>query len=165
MKDIYNIRNKIRFKSFIEIDPSGCWLWKGTTAKGYGRFYIPEHQQLVAAHRYLWELVNGPIPINYELHHNKCKNKNCVRPSHLRLITHIEHMKLHSLSGIWSGERNSQSKRTDIEVLTIKCLNRDFFLPARYIAKSMNIPERSVYAILSGKSWAATKLPKDLGEV
>ena len=150
-----------RFKNFVKIDPSGCWLWTGGLCKGYPLFYSSKKQRAVRAHRYLWELLNGKIPKDYELHHEKCKNRNCVRPSHLRLLTHKKHMAIHGRAGIWSGAKNSQAKRTTVEVLTIKCLNRDFYLPATAIAKTMQIPPRSVYAVLSGECWGSVQLPDD----
>lgn len=42
---------------------------------------------MVSAHRFSWELVNGPIPFGFQLDHRRTCPKNCVRPSHLRLAT------------------------------------------------------------------------------
>ena len=59
-----------------------CWLW--TAAKypgGYGVFGI--HPKVMkAAHRFSWELANGPIPEGLWVLH-KCDVRHCVRPDHL----------------------------------------------------------------------------------
>jgi len=152
-----------RFKNFVKIDPSGCWVWTGGLCKGYPDFYLINKQRSVRAHRYLWELLNGKISEGLELHH-RCENKACIRPSHLKLLSHADHMKLHARSGLWSGEKNSQSKRTSIEVLTIKFLNEFFALKAKHIARGMKIPKRSIFSIIARDSWKSVELPKDFGD-
>ena len=73
------------------VDKSGdCWVWlHSRDISGYGRF--PVHQRWTAAHRiaYLHEV--GPIPAGLELDH-LCRNRQCVRPSHLEAVTHRENM-------------------------------------------------------------------------
>lgn len=74
-----------------------CWLWTANMAtNGYGTYPITEYaglrrdetgkRQEVRAHRYSWELENGPIPDGMEIDHI-CHTRLCVRPSHLRLAT------------------------------------------------------------------------------
>lgn len=74
-----------------------CWLWIGNlNAKGYGAYSKTEYQSgrvkegmkyiSMAAHRYSWELANGPIPEGIEIDH-MCHTPVCVRPEHLRLAT------------------------------------------------------------------------------
>lgn len=63
----------------------GCWNWTGRTAtNGYGRCW--DGTRDVQAHRYSYELVNGPIPAGECLDH-KCHNLTCVNPDHLRPVT------------------------------------------------------------------------------
>lgn len=47
----------------------------------------------VMYHRYVWELVNGPIPDGYEINH-KCKNRACCNVDHLECISGEEHASL-----------------------------------------------------------------------
>lgn len=63
-----------------------CWLWTATiTRDGYGQFWVSG--KMVRAHRFSWELVNGPIPEGTQVDH-RCHVRRCVNPAHLRLVTH-----------------------------------------------------------------------------
>ena len=68
------------------VSTSDCWLWvaaKSTT--GYGRFSLI-HGTMVAAHRFAYELLVGPIPKDLQIDH-LCRVRGCVNPSHLRVVT------------------------------------------------------------------------------
>jgi hypothetical protein len=72
-----------------------CWGWKGgLTDKGYGQFYITDKTKKIGmrgigAHRYAYELANGPIPVGKVVDH-MCFNRSCQNPKHLRVLTMIE---------------------------------------------------------------------------
>ena len=70
----------------IQMDTAtGCWLWQGSTDKdGYGRY------SKYMAHRAVWEVYAGETPPP-ELDH-LCRNRLCVRPSHLEDVTHRENV-------------------------------------------------------------------------
>lgn len=70
----------------------GCWTWGGHFERhGYGRFGISS-KHLVLAHRFAWELTNGPVPDGLELDH-RCRNRGCCNPAHLEPVTHAENMR------------------------------------------------------------------------
>lgn len=75
-----------RFFAAVE-KTDGCWFRRGKIDKDYGRFKVGG--SLVAAHRYSYALANGPIPNGLTVDH-LCFNPICVRPDHLRLLTHLE---------------------------------------------------------------------------
>lgn len=63
---------------------STCWNWTGTIyPDGYGILQV--NGTRVRAHRYSYELVNGPIQGGLILDH-KCHNRRCVNPDHLREV-------------------------------------------------------------------------------
>jgi len=71
-----------------------CWLWFGPmAAHGYGNFSFGPLQ--IMAHRYSWELAHGAISSSKFHVHHLCKNRNCVRPDHLQLVSPDEHKKIH----------------------------------------------------------------------
>lgn len=62
-----------------------CWLWTANVVRGYGQFVLPRDEEgkqpHVYAHRFAYELVNGPLGTLKANHH--CDVTLCVRPSHL----------------------------------------------------------------------------------
>lgn len=77
-----------------DTDLGPCWLWTGVIVKDYPKFTVGA--RLIGAHRYSWELHNGPIPASlWALH--KCDNPPCVNPEHLYLGDAIDNARDRSL--------------------------------------------------------------------
>jgi len=82
---------KKRFWAKVVVAQNHCWEWTGAdNGKGYGQFW--DGQQLVPAHRIAFEWLRGEIPEGLELDH-LCRNKKCVNPMHLELVTRSENTK------------------------------------------------------------------------
>jgi hypothetical protein len=72
--------------------PSGCWEWTGRLSIGGYGMYRLKRWNLNYAHRVAWVLVaNNVIPEGLQLDH-LCRNRKCVNPSHLELVTNYENI-------------------------------------------------------------------------
>ena len=59
-----------------------CWMWEaGKNKSGYGQLW--QQGAMTYAHHFL----SGPPPDGMEYDH-LCRNRACVRPEHLELVTH-----------------------------------------------------------------------------
>lgn len=76
----------------------GCWEWQASLdRKGYGR--LRYRKRGWQAHRFLYELLVGPIPDGLELDH-LCRNPRCVKPAHLEPVTRqVNQLRGFSVSG------------------------------------------------------------------
>lgn len=74
------------------IDRGGdCYLWTGSVNDaGYGIVNCGELHQ-ARAHRVVWEQERGPIPDGSQIDH-LCRNRRCVRTSHLEPVTQQENI-------------------------------------------------------------------------
>jgi hypothetical protein len=64
-------------------------VWTGGRSKGYGLFWW--QGRTVPAHRLLFESAVHLVPEKDELDH-LCRNRACVRPDHLRIVSHQENV-------------------------------------------------------------------------
>ncbi|MEU0102201.1 HNH endonuclease signature motif containing protein [Streptomyces sp. NPDC006267] len=62
-----------------------CHEWTGARDQpGYGTFWLG---RTVKVHRHAYRLAGLPLPADLDVDH-RCRNRACVRPSHLRAVTH-----------------------------------------------------------------------------
>lgn len=87
------MRTNTTDRFFDKVDKNtanGCWNWTGClTHDGYGRFWY--NGKTVLAHRFSYEYVNGPIISSLTCDH-LCRNRLCVNPAHIELVTSIENI-------------------------------------------------------------------------
>ncbi len=78
------------FWSRVEVkNTKECWNWKGPVAShGYGDMQVNDGQRYrhLRAHRVSMHLFGNVIPEGMVVDH-QCKNKLCVNPAHLRIVT------------------------------------------------------------------------------
>ncbi|WP_088256981.1 HNH endonuclease signature motif containing protein [Fimbriiglobus ruber] len=74
----------------IRCKGTGCWIWQGaSTTLGYGQIW--KKGKNILAHRAVFEMFKYAVPKGFELDH-LCRNKSCVNPQHLEVVTHSENL-------------------------------------------------------------------------
>jgi len=89
----------------VEIASAGyktpCWLWTGPLSgtpdgsrekRGGGYPRMTLNSYTVAVHRVMYTHEYGYIPAKKQIDH-KCRNRNCVNPRHLEMVSHKENCK------------------------------------------------------------------------
>lgn len=88
----------------VETSPDGCWLWNGTTDRGgYGKAWFDG--RMVQAHRAMFQVVAGEIPVGLHLDH-LCRVRRCVNPEHLEAVTVGENTRRSTAPGV-AGQHNA----------------------------------------------------------
>ncbi len=144
-------RTPIVERFWRHVDKSGeCWLWTATLATtGYGQFW--DGTRLVGAHRFSWELVNGPIPDGLYACH-RCDVRACVNPDHLFLGTHADNMQDCVEKGRTAkGLRNAWTKLTDEQVRQILLL-RPHTRPS-VLARQFGVSPQTICDITKRRRW------------
>lgn len=156
---------ELRFWKYVN-KTEGCWLWTKALTRGsgvnagYGSIEVRNPRRAILAHRFSWELHNGPIPDNLQVCHN-CPggdNRSCVNPNHLFLGTQIENTCDAKLKDRFpKGEHNLNSKLTNEQVLEIKRL----YLAERSplgLARKFKMSRSAIQSIVYEKNWKWLKL-------
>ena len=82
----HNKRGTTNLTRFLQ--EGECWVWTGPiNRKGYGYCQVGGVRK--NAHRALFERERGALPRSLHLDH-LCRNKRCVRPSHMEPVTPAE---------------------------------------------------------------------------
>lgn len=115
-----------RFKSKVEVNASGCWIWTACRRKtGYGAFGFKGRTEY--AHRAAYQIFIGPIPQGMDVCH-KCDIRECANPDHLFLGTRKDNMRDASNKGriklprasYRSDETHQPAKLTNSDVIAIR---------------------------------------------
>ena len=80
----YMVSPTDRFNSSYKV-VNDCFVWQKYLDKdGYGTFYFKKKSR--KAHRFSYYITHGDIPTGMMIDHI-CRNRACVNPEHLRLVT------------------------------------------------------------------------------
>lgn len=112
------------------VDPDGCWLWSGSVNQ-YGYGHLSVNGRLVQAHRFSFELSNGPIQDGAELLHS-CDTRRCCNPRHLSEGSRAENV--HDMARKNRGSKSNRglsygvSRRGDRYISQVKFLGALHYL-------------------------------------
>ena len=142
-----------------------CWPWVGgRTKSGYGTFGLGSMadgtRRGVMAHRFSYELHNGPIPDGLFVCHH-CDNPPCVNPAHLfaappRMNTLDMHRKGRGFIPVGpalSGEESPASKLTESQVIEMRALYEGGEHRLPVIAMRFGVSKSNVHMIVKRKTW------------
>jgi hypothetical protein len=160
-------QNKAGSKEYIsensEIDINGCWIWKRSKIKGYGKSDFKG--KLILAHRLSYLTFVGEISNNLFVLHT-CDNPACVNPKHLFLGTQEDNMKDRNNKNRQArlkGEDNGKSKLLKEEVNEIRILwsaelaeragGRRAQLTQKELGKRFGVGQATISDIFNNKRW------------
>lgn len=126
----------------------GCWDWTSATdGRGYGMFRM--NSQRVGAHQASYRIYHGPIENGLFVLHS-CDRPICVQPAHLHLGTHTLNMRecIKRKRNAF-GERNGQSRLTEVEVEWI----RQAPLKVGDMARMLDINHATISDIRQRRTW------------
>lgn len=164
-------RDVARFMAKVEKRSDGCWLWSGAKdRKGYGRFSVGNswhedgrrRNSMVAAHRFSYELENGPIPQGPGFHGycvlHRCDNPSCVRPDHLFIGTNADNVrdmdnKGRRVNAQKKGDLHPSAKLTAEKVLQIYAMVKGDRTQTS-IAREFGVCLSTVNHIKTGRLWS-----------
>jgi hypothetical protein len=132
---------------------TGCWLWMGASGGsrgGYGIITVDGRGRY--AHRFSWEITNGPIPAGMFVCH-RCNVPCCVNPDHLFLGTSADNMRHMVECGRGTtGERSYWAKLKTTEVIQIKRLLAEG-QGQQAIADRFGVKQATISDIGRGRRW------------
>lgn len=131
-------------------NPNQCWNWTGSRGTtGYG--YFKATGRNVRAHRFMWEIANGPVPDGLQVLHH-CDNPSCVNPGHLWLGTISDNIKDSFAKGRknFAGERCPAARLTREQALFIRDHKE---INPFALAKQFGVSKAHVRHIQAGNTW------------
>jgi hypothetical protein len=144
------MKRSLAERFWSKVDFSGeCWEWKAAkTLNGYGIFRLSSSFANYA-HRFVWELFNGPIPDGiFTLH--RCDNRSCVNPSHLFLGSADDNAK-----DMVFKHRQSMGEHRPLHKLTVNQVREILSSPLlqKEIAEKFGVSQQLISGIRLRRRW------------
>lgn len=141
---LYNSLHEAYKKNIIK-NKIGCWGWKGSVSRGYGKVKYKSGRYL--AHRLSWFIHKGEIPKELWVLH-KCDNRICSNPDHLFLGTLQDNNKDRD------NKKRHWRKITPEQIIEIKqLLNNGKRGIGIYLAKKYNVSTTLICKIKKNKGY------------
>lgn len=134
-----------------------CWKWKGAVRNENGYCQFVFRKKTFAAHRFSYELYNGPILDNNIIMH-LCDNRKCVNPYHLKQGTNKENsrdMVKKKRVAHNHGEKNGQSKLKLEDINEIKRLYKTGDYTQKELSKLFDVSTANISFIINNKRWTS----------
>jgi len=123
----------------------GCWVWdRNVASNGYG--HITTSAGKVTAHRWVYEQAVEPVPHRMEVHH-RCRNRACVNPDHLQVVTSAENKWLDPPPHFYLTADTVRAIRAAVADGSTN----------RHVARTFGCSERYVSDLVQRKAWAYLK--------
>jgi len=125
-----------------EVDPiTGCWNWLlYTRPDGYGQLKYQNITQL--AHRWMYQAYNGVIRTEEQQLDHLCRNRHCVNPAHLEIVTQTENIRRGSVPTV-SMELALQIREGYVP----------FVITQHFLAKKYGIDRSAVARVVQNRCW------------
>ncbi len=156
--------DEARFWGMVRPQPSGCWEWTGrrytATARKlpYGEFAFKDGERVrrIAAHRYAWQSIHGPIADGLCVCHH-CDNPPCVNPAHLFLGTPQDNVD----DMISKGRRVAPPRFASRDTIARLSLSHAEEIRTRAaegeryvdLAQEFQVGESTIRDLVTGRSW------------
>jgi hypothetical protein len=134
--------------------PDECWEWQAATERsGYGRLSGGRRgEKQILAHRFSYQLHNGPIPDGLLVCHS-CDNRKCCNPAHLWLGTCAEnHADRNRKDRQAKGETQGSAKLVASDVVAIRQM-KAMGLTLGEIAAMFSLSKNHVSRLVQKQNW------------
>lgn len=150
------IWKRLTAKSFWN---GSCLIYTGSPSTKYGRTSIGKNRPNLYVHRIIWELINGPIPLGFDICHI-CDVPRCFYPPHLFLGTRSDNMRDCQRKGRWNeGSRGSKGEKNGRAILTMEQVKeirilKDSGDTYKNLGLIFGVSESNIEHIVKRKLWA-----------